>query len=432
MDFLFCVVLTLTQLLLITYICIKEVKRKSSSVFLWATLLVMFGVMNFYSVLSKKSNYSIITLSKSCLFVILFCVVYICVRYIVKSKDIVYATKFSIGELYQKYDSHITLLLMGFIIIVAITVYEIVSFSGGFLNTSWSTGREYSMSQNLFSFNKIRDVLYFTLSGVPIVLWICKKHKLSIMGLVLIALISLVTRNRILVLPLFVFLISVTIFNMKKLKLKYYLFGIILAILVIYVVYGLRAFRHYGSMDAFISKFDLKEFVNRINTYIATDNGELGLHNVFYYFIENNNFEGFGTGGTYLRMLMVYIPTSFSFGLKPDDFAQVLGAAIGMGAGGSTHPTLFGDCYTNFGWGGIFLGGFWAIYCSIADKITLSFKNTTYRILAYSLFATTFVTIGRGSVYNSFFLVAFGIPFLIMISVFIKYVPKFKLLIKRK
>jgi hypothetical protein len=88
----------------------------------------------------------------------------------------------------------------------------------------------------------------------------------------------------------------------------------------------------------------------------------------------------------------------------------MMGQAYGMQAGGSTHPTLFGDCYANAGIFGVLLGVFWAGYVTIADRITIKRKTTEIRILAYVLNAVVYTIIGRGSVYNGFWYVAYGIP----------------------
>ena len=107
-------------------------------------------------------------------------------------------------------------------------------------------------------------------------------------------------------------------------------------------------------------------------------------------------------------MLMVFIPTRFSFGLKPDDFAIAMGSAIGMGPGGSMHPTLFGDCYANLGFAGILFGILWAVLATHLDKIILSVRKNELRVLMYSLVASMFTIIGRGAVYNAFFTIVYG------------------------
>jgi hypothetical protein len=291
--------------------------------------------------------------------------------------------------------------------------------------------RDFTAALNYANSNQVYHIIYFSLSGMPLFLWIKKKYKQSIFCLVLVMIVTIITRNRILVLPILVFFLALYIMNIKKLQVKHIIFAGVAGILVIYIVYALRVFRHYGTIGVFLREFNFTEFFDKINLYIATDNGELGLRNDFYFFVENDNkFKGFGEWATYIRMLLVYIPTRFSFGLKPADFAQTMGAATGMVVGGSTHPTLFGDCYANAGVFGIFLGIFWAIYCSIGDKIVMKCKNQALKALIYCLLAVTYVIIGRGSVYNSFFFVAYGLPVLWLIISILKKLPKIKIKLK--
>lgn len=422
------ILLALAQFILIAIICVQEVKIKSPAIFLWATLMVMFGVMHTLSILTGNSEYEIQTLNEVSLFVIGFCGLYLITR------NLFFATQSSQYEVIT-YDSiknddnkRASLLLMVFVAVSFLMCYKLISFSGGFINTSWSTGRDFSASLNYANSNQIYNILYFSLGGLPLYFWINNNKKASILCMIVIAIITVVTRNRILVLPALVFLLALYVLKIKNLQLKHLFFAAVSGILVIYIVYGLRVFRHYGTIEVFLSDFNVDEFFGKINRFIATDNGELGLRKDFYFFVEQDNqFHGFGEWATYIRMLLVYIPTRFALGLKPDDFAQTMGAAIGMVVGGSTHPTLFGDCYANAGILGIFLGVFWAIYCSVTDKIIMSCKNQILKTMMYCLFAVTFVIIGRGSIYNSFFFVAWGGPALLIIVKFIEKLPRIKI-----
>lgn len=423
--------LAFIQLILIAIICVQEVKRKSPAIFLWATLMVMFGVMHTLSVLTGNSEYKTQTLNEASLFVIGFCGLYLVTRNlfcVIRSKQYPLLTCDSIKKDDNKSAS---LLLMLFVTVSFLMCYKLISFSGGLLNTSWSTGRDYSASLNYANSSQIYNILYFSLGGLPLYFWINDKKESSLLCMISIAIVSVITRNRILVLPALVFVLALFVMKIKNLRIRHILFAGVAGVLVIYIVYGLRVFRHYGTIEVFLRDFNLNEFFGKINQYIATDNGELGLRNDFYFFVEQDNqFRGFGELATYIRMLLVYIPTRFSFGLKPDDFAQTMGSAVGMEVGGSTHPTLFGDCFANAGIWGIFLGFFWAIYCSISDKIVLCCKNHVLKTVIYSLFAVTFVIIGRGSVYNSFFFVAWGAPALWIIIKFIEKMPKIKIKIR--
>ena len=140
---------------------------------------------------------------------------------------------------------------------------------------------------------------------------------------------------------------------------------------------------------------------------LLNNDGELGLRNVFLYFIyKDNNFLNFNKGHTYLRLIFMFIPTKYSFGLKPPDFAITMGSAwLGdfSNTRFSTHPTLYGDVFANFYWFGIILAIFWAIFALIIDRIIIN--NCLLKQLNYiSIFGSMYVIIGRGSVYNGIFI----------------------------
>lgn len=422
---------SLIQFIIVSFICYYEAQRKSPVVFLWATLVIMFGVMHLVTVLGSNLQYSGDTMLEASLFVIGFCINYMLIRTTIKIKmgNFLNITE-EIGKesIYKKYNCVLIILLF---VSTVFSSYSITSFAGGFVNTSWGEMREYSLSLGYANSSQILSILYFSTSGVLLLNLFTKKKKEAILCTLCILTFTIITRNRILILPLLVNIILFKLYPINKIKIKNILLASLAAAIVIYLVYGIRVFRHYGSIELFISNFNISEFINTINYYLTTDNGELGLRNDFYYFIDNDNkFYGFGTCASYIRMILVYLPTQFSFGLKPDDFAITMGQAIGMAEGGSTHPTLFGDCYANLGFLGIFLGMFWALYAVILDVILIKTNCITLKVLLYSLFSVTFVIIGRGSVYNSFFFVAWGVPLLYIIDFLMRKLLGFKVRIK--
>jgi hypothetical protein len=154
-----------------------------------------------------------------------------------------------------------------------------------------------------------------------------------------------------------------------------------------------------------------------------TSNGELSLKDVFYYFIYNNNqFPNFEQGHTYIRMLLVLFPTSLTLGIKPPDFAQSMGYAVDPGIlKYSTHPTLFGDCFANLGFAGVFLGIFWAIFFSLTDYM-VNRQDQILKLSLFSLCSVVFIILARGSVYNSFSILVWGCILLAIIYKSSKYI----------
>lgn len=403
----------LMQFLLISGICYFEFKNKSPVVFLWGTLLIMFGVTHLFASIIGDIQYNDVTLLEASVFVILFCFFYICARIFIM-RDIL--------KLHQTYNAilysfvkrrdghHLKCLLFTLLTLVILFRILIISYaSGGILDSSWGGIREYQISVSYLNYGQILNVLFFVLSGILLIFLIEKKRILVLTTMSLLIINILITRNRIEVLPLICPFVTLFIFKTKRLNIKTILSLLVMGSGIVFIIYGLRAYRYYGSIVNFLMRFNSSEFMNQIMEFIQTNNGELGLRRYFYYFIDNNNnFTDFGKGFSYIRMLLVFLPTKWSFGIKPNDFAITMGAAVGMAPGGSMHPTLFGDCYANLGWCGILLGIFWAVYALLCDKLIVSRQSIISSILIYSLNATMFCIIGRGAVYNAFSIVAWG------------------------
>lgn len=73
------------QLISIILNCVYEYKNKSLSVFLWAVLLVMFGIPHFISVVFSITEYSEDILIKASFFVLLFNTMYIISKIVIRS-----------------------------------------------------------------------------------------------------------------------------------------------------------------------------------------------------------------------------------------------------------------------------------------------------------------------------------------------------------
>lgn len=420
-------ILGIIQCLLISLICYLEFKNKSSAVFLWATLLIMFGVMHLITSINGDFEYNNIVLQNASIFVIIFCMFYFSIRVLTSYKNSLYIyIKTNFNDIVGHNKSCDRLLFFILLCIGLWRIWSMIWYADGILNTSWATMRSYSKTLNYMNFNQLFTIIFFSLSGLPLLFALKKERLLCLYSVLLILLNVLITRNRIEILPIFCSFIALFIIKTQKLSLKTIIYGSVIAFIVIFLIYSLRVFRHYGSISAFISEFNFGTFTCKVLEYIATGNGELGLRRVFYYFLAcNNDFPGFGEGASYIRMLLVFIPTRWSLGLKPDDFAIIMGSAIGMGPGGSTHPTLFGDCFANLGMYGVLLGIFWGIYATSMDYITIKRKTKTGQVLLFVLNCVTYCIIGRGSVYNAFFICAWGISLIVLFEfIFIKFLRR--------
>ena len=402
------------QLLLIIYICFFEYKNKSSVLFLWVTLFIMFGMMHFVTPF-LGSNFSNSVLNEASIFVIGFCFLYIITRklFCLDKKKKHYEV-FSSTNQKRKKHNFLTALL---VLICAYMIIVVAKSQGGLMNSSWSGGRDYLMSKSYVSSDNMFGILYFALGGIPLICIINKEYKNFLICFISQFLVLFFTRNRVLMLPTVVSIIAFVIFKLKsKISLKVVVLALFGGFFVVYFVYAIRAFRWLGSLSDAASIFSFSVINERVLEFIKTDNGELGLRNVFYTFIDNNNnYSGFNEMATYIRMLFVYIPTKFSFGLKPSDFAETMALALGGSEGGSMHPTLFGDCYANGGFLAFFLGILWGIIANIIDYVIGRIKHFDVKRLLYVLSACSFIVIGRGAVYNGFVNIAWGFLFLLII-----------------
>lgn len=425
--------LGIIQFLLIGIISVIELRKKSPAVFLWGTLALMYGVMHLFSSIMHKTQYPKSALIDTSIFVILFCLLYLMTRVFLSKLSGRNFNKFNTENLKKHLlNTKTTLLSIIFMLIVLRSIYVLATHSGGLFSSSWSVNREYATGLGYLSIDKILKIIFFTISGLPFITYIQKKYKLTAIMILMVVFSLIVTRNRIEILPIAVFMLMLVIFKKNKIKISTILTLGLIGFFVIYGIYGIRIFRHAGTVDNFLSMYSVSSFNDRVFEHISTDNGDLGLRRHFYYFMSmDNNFNGFGQAATYLRMLMIYVPTRLAGGLKPSDFAVTMGAAVGASVGGSIHPTLFGDAYANLGWLGITLGIYWAVFAEIGDRIILSKKSMMDAILIYVIFAINYVVIGRGSVYNGFVYIAYGIPIIIISRYMYRLFP-FKFVLRKK
>lgn len=408
-------VFAMAQLLSIISVLYLEYRNGSVAVFLWATLLVMFGLPHFIGVLFTESMYPSSVMLQASMFTLAFNVVYLVVRIIPLGRRRTHPlfSEFRLPPPSNNRDIRITQVLIGlFLLALLLSLATIVAVSnsryGGVLNTSW--GEFFTSSASVYDLHLDSGAallavkyLVFASGGVIVPLWYNKKYTLSLLAASSNICYSLITRNRITILPVFVSILLIYISRNRKIRTSQVITLSVLGLIVIYTVYAIRVFRHFGTIADFLANFDLKYMNSRILEMVATGNGELGLRDAFYHFIYfNNDFPNFGKLHTYLRLLLIALPTGYSFGLKPPDFAITMGSAY-MGDFGNTivsmHPTLYGDCYANLGWLGVSLGVYWALVVSWIDRLVHR-TNTILRAAFIVLFGCVYVIMGRGSVYN--------------------------------
>ena len=119
-------------------------------------------------------------------------------------------------------------------------------------------------------------------------------------------------------------------------------------------------------------------------------------------------------GQTYVRLLLLPFPSALLGDFKPIDYDMLLyqhyfGSGLNIGA--TIHPLIFGNAYTNFGWFGVLLGGFWALMFHVLNLYIMK-RTLLHRILFMSTTGFLAMMIARGSVYNSLALVFWTLLFL--------------------
>lgn len=402
-------ILAITQFLLITIIVFQEYRRKSIGVFLWAMLLILFGIMHLSTVIASYHDYPMWVYNYASLFVIIFCMLYIITRKIFtynKSITVCFKDKWlkvspqSITKTQYIY-IYITFCILCFC--VWFRINELSKFSGSIMDTSWGSMREMSSVQNYANAGQLVTCLYCYSSSSILLFYYWKKTKMAILSGLLVFSCVIISRNRVEVLPLLVAIIAYFIYNGTNLTIKKIMMLLFIGVFSVVLIYALQIFRYYGSIYNFITNFDYHIFFDRIFTNMSEGKGDIGLREVFYYFIfHDNQFENFGEGHTYLRMLMFFIPTQWSAGLKPPDFAISMGKSLGTGdIGFSVHPTLFGDCFANFGYWGALMGIVWALFVTFTDNVVNKY-NSSIKISFIILYSNAYIVIGRGAVYNAF------------------------------
>ncbi len=413
--------LCLIQLLLNISIIIMEYKSRSISLFFWTILFILFSIPNtFDCFLPKIYNDNILV--NSLLFVIGFEIVYIITILVIRKK-------INIGCIPEKEEvvekihtlenssDFNKLLKLNIIVFLFLVIYIFLRF-GSLSNLSW--GAIYKASINVTStkdkilefLKSINHILFFSVSGLLLSSIYAKKRCTTFFITFIIIFYLLVTRNRIIILPFLISFILLYIIRTKKLSVKSVIKFSIIGMLAIYIIYAIWIYRHAGTFSNFKNMYNFSTFNNEVFNSIFNGDGELGLKNIFYYFVGiNNNFPGLGKCATYIRLLLMFIPTKLCFGLKPNDFAITMSSAYMNNINNvtySVHPTFYGDLFANIGYFGILFGVFWAIFFTLLNKYIRKEKNYIYKLSLLVLWGSCLVILARGSVYNSIYIGIIG------------------------
>lgn len=152
------VFLSFLPLLLNIVIILYEYKRRSISLFLWATLLVMFSVFHFVSVLSSFLEYPIWVYNEASLFVFIFNLLYLSTRVITKNKgfcETYYKKKLLISHVPKAGRNMYHLLWMLLLMSIIMVLYNSYKATGSIFSSSWGALLIYSREQDYVNASRL-------------------------------------------------------------------------------------------------------------------------------------------------------------------------------------------------------------------------------------------------------------------------------------
>ncbi len=426
----FSILLTFVVLCIVS---IKELYNRSLSIFLWASLLVFFGFSHLLQI--GQYNFSKAVLFETSEFVCIFCFFYLIVRSIL-GVALINNLKFTNKSKYfngKNVEKCINILYKLFLLSTFAYCISVVLYAGGIAGISKRIIYMYRANNFWLIF---LNILWHATVPVTLYYLIEKRNKNVYICICCIILKSVISMTRTYLLELFVAVAMYFLFTNKRINLKKVLGSGFVGIVGIYSMYLLRGFRYYYNFSdiGVISWNDLNQ---KAFEFINTQSGDIFLSGFFYRLMQYGGWvEGVIPGASYLRLLMLPIPSSLSFGLKPEDICITLGSFFGQSVNNivayTVTPTLFGDVYANFLWFGCIIGGIiWAVIVSALDMVV--FKQTNIKKILYAmLIASAYVNIGRGSVYNPFFNIFCGAIIQSVVYKASAILPKIRFIIGKK
>ncbi|OCS83281.1 O-antigen polymerase [Caryophanon tenue] len=425
-------IIGLTQLISLVAVCYLEFQVKSRAIFFWGTLLIMIGIPQFIEMTITSDINKLFIMAKASLFMIIFNIMYLITRGLIVSKnEITFKGLSSHSSFNEKFISKSFLIVLSLSLGMLLSI-AIVHF-GGIGQATWGRFYIFYSQLNLLHPYRLNSYVFFGVAGIGLYFLLKKKYLWASISMLIIFSVAMISGNRIQILPLIVGIAIVVIIKSKGIGFKKTIQLSLLALTTVYIVYMLRVIRIKGSLEYFISTFNLKEINEMILNQIIGDDGELGLRNAFYYFIQfNNNFPGFNEGASYVRILLFWLPTQLSGGIKPPDFAVSMGTAYSGDFSNTTfsmHPTFYGDLFANFWWYGVLLAIFWAFVFKYFDKL-INHLNLFPNIFLTVTVCSAYIIFARGSLYNGFFMLITSTLFFyviyVMLGILLNFIKKNK------
>ncbi len=406
-------------------IVLYELYVRSASIVLWAGLFVLFAIPHAFDVILHVSNFRQDTYFFATIFVLVFNVVYISSRIVLHPITLHRPKWLDVSSSNKTARNYINLLFISLIISTALFLVHIYISFGSFTQFTWI---------DLFD---NRQTVYYAISSyllslsapLAYIATIRRQYRLALTALGLLVITLVLSRVRANAIAIFVPLIVWYLYSGQSFgkTMRRLIYASLFGITFIATVLGFGALRVFGDYSESINFLDLLQVTFDL---ISSPHSEFGLRNAFYYFVENdNNFEGFGYGLGYVRLLLMPIPYSLSFDLKPIDFASYMSVAYdpenSMLGVNSMHPTLYGDLFANFYYFAPLVAPLWAALIKLLDSLWLRQKENIFAASIFVSIAYALTLVARGALYNGLYNVFFLFAVNWMLSLIFARTSKF-------
>ena len=169
---------------------------------------------------------------------------------------------------------------------------------------------------------------------------------------------------------------------------------LLLIVIILYdFSYTIRGVGGFLDRINFISQ----ETHNNLFSYFQVS--DFNLRSVYYYFISNYNIPGLWNLEYFLRTLLLWLPTDYSFGIKPQDYEYTM-FYLFTGDNATMHPTLPGSIFADS-------GPYFALWTTLIAAVRqfvqfgLTRLKGAYFAASYASCLISCIMLARGALYSA-------------------------------